>query len=465
MERKKITNTAKTLLILCNVGLFVLVWFCYYNSYTFNRYRSSGGILSCLVYLIIYLFLCDLYKSFRIASMRIWETVFTQVLCFGLADLVLYVECCLIYNRMVNILPGILTVCAQGVGSMLIVFLSKRYMMEHMEPQKAVIIYGKHIEQEEILDFAHRLLHKYAHLFEIDEMYSEKDVSFSMEDVVLDHSTVLMYEVSGRTRRKIMRFSMAHKKNIYFTPTIEDITLQGCSEKHLLDTPMMKYSYVYETPSEYTGKRLLDIVMSLSLLCIASPLLLLSAIAIKVEDGGPVFFKQKRCTKNGKVFEIVKFRSMIVDAEKNGFAPCMERDSRITKVGSILRKTRMDELPQLINILKGDMSFVGPRPERIEHVAKYTKELPEFAYRMRVKGGLTGYAQIYGKYNTSPYDKVRLDLTYIENQSLLLDLKIILLTLKIIFIPESTEGFTEKRSEEIGGSKVKIRDSQENLAK
>ena len=466
MERKKITNTAKTLLILWNTGLFALVWFVYYNDYTFDKYKSTGGVLSCLVYLIIYLFLCDLYKAFRIASVRIWETVFTQLLCFGIADFVLYAECCLIYNRMVNLLPGILTVCAQGLGSMLIVLVSKRYLIDHMEPQKAVIIYGKRISEEEILDFAHRLLHKYSHLFQIDEMYSEADTTFSMEEVILAHNTVLMYEVSGRTRKKIMRFSMAHKKNIYFTPTIEDITLQGCTEKHLLDTPMMKYSYVYETPSEYTGKRILDIVISLSILCITAPLLLISAIAIKIEDGGPVFFKQKRCTKNGKVFEIVKFRSMIVDAEKNGFAPCVEGDSRITKVGKILRQTRMDELPQLINVLKGDMSFVGPRPERVEHVAKYTKELPEFAYRMRVKGGLTGYAQIYGKYNTSPYDKVRLDLTYIENQSLLLDLKIILLTLKIVFIPESTEGFTEKRSKEIGEEEVQIkRGTQEKLAK
>ncbi len=140
-----------------------------------------------------------------------------------------------------------------------------------------------------------------------------------------------------------------------------------------------------------------------------------------------------------------------MDAEKDGnVIPCVEGDSRITKVGSFIRRCRLDELPQLFNVLKGDMSMVGPRPERVEHVEKYTRELPEFAYRMRVKGGLTGYAQIYGKYNTSAYDKLKLDLMYIEKQSLILDLKLILLTIKIMFVPESTEGFETEKSEKIG---------------
>lgn len=173
--------------------------------------------------------------------------------------------------------------------------------------------------------------------------------------------------------------------------------------------------------------------------------MLLVALSIKIEDGGPVFFKQKRVTKDGKVFEILKFRSMIPDAEKAGCQPCTTNDSRITKTGHIIRATRLDELPQLINILKGDMSVVGPRPERVEHVEKYTADLPEFAYRLRVRGGLTGYAQIYGKYNTSAEDKLKMDLMYIEKQSLLLDLQLIFLTIKIMFIPESTEGFEKQK--------------------
>ena len=454
MERKNITNTARALLTLWNVGLFAWVWTKYYNEYAFEQQLFLGGLISCVLYGVVYIGLCNLYKSFRIASMQIGETMFSQLLCFGIADLLLYVECCLISNQLVNLIPGIGTVVAQAVGTALLVTCSKRYMMNNIPAQDTIIVYGKNIDRQEIEEFQNRLLVKYAHLFHIKKIVSEKDILFGMEKQVLDNDTVLLYEVSHGTRKKIMKYTIAHKKNLYFTPSIEDITLQGCTEKHLLDTPLFKYDYVYETPSEYTGKRVFDILFSLFILVVASPFMLISAIAIKLEDGGPVFFKQKRCTKNGEVFEILKFRSMIVDAEKHGFKPCTENDSRITKVGNIIRKTRMDELPQLINILKGDMSFVGPRPERIEHVEQYTKELPEFAYRMRVKGGLTGYAQIYGKYNTTAYDKLKLDLMYIEHQSLLLDLKMILLTLKIIFIPESTEGFTEKKSQDIGNMEV-----------
>lgn len=146
---------------------------------------------------------------------------------------------------------------------------------------------------------------------------------------------------------------------------------------------------------------------------------------------------------------------MIVDAEKDGKShPATEDDPRITPVGKILRATRLDELPQLIDILKGDMSLVGPRPERVEHTELYTKEVPEFQYRLKVKGGLTGYAQLYGKYNTTPYDKLQLDLMYIQNYSFLLDLRLIFMTVKIMFMKESTEGFTEEKSKSLGNNEI-----------
>ena len=189
-------------------------------------------------------------------------------------------------------------------------------------------------------------------------------------------------------------------------------------------------------------KRIFDIVVCSLAMVVAAPIMLLVAIAIKIEDGGPVFYTQDRMSLEGKVFRILKFRSMIVDAEKEGHSiPATDHDPRITKVGAFTRATRIDELPQLLNILKGDMSIVGPRPERVEHMEKYGKDIPEFCFRLKVKGGLTGYAQIYGKYNTSPYDKLRLDLMYIENYSFMQDIKLILMTIRVMLKKESTEGF------------------------
>ena len=177
------------------------------------------------------------------------------------------------------------------------------------------------------------------------------------------------------------------------------------------------------------------------MLLVASPIMLLIALAVKIHDGGTVIYKQTRLTMGGRQFYVYKFRSMRMDAEKDGVARlASEEDDRITPVGKVIRMTRMDELPQLINVLKGDMSLVGPRPERPEIAEEYETWLPQFKSRLKVKAGLTGYAQIYGKYNTTPYDKLKLDLTYIQNYSFLLDLKLLLLTAKILFMKESTEG-------------------------
>ena len=206
-------------------------------------------------------------------------------------------------------------------------------------------------------------------------------------------------------------------------------------------------------------KRAFDLFVSIMAVILLSPVFIIVPVLIKLEDGGPVFYRQKRVTKNGKVFEILKFRSMIVNAEEAGVSvPATENDPRITRTGRFIRACRIDELPQLFNILGGSMSIVGPRPERVEHVEKYKSEIPEFAFREKVKGGLTGYAQIFGKYNTSPYDKIRLDLIYIENYSFLFDLKLIILTIRILFQKESTEGFD--KAEELEKKKQELLKSQ-----
>lgn len=213
---------------------------------------------------------------------------------------------------------------------------------------------------------------------------------------------------------------------------------------NLFDSPLLLSKNDGLQIEQKIVKRLLDIAISAVGLLITSPLFLLIAISIKCTDRGPVFYKQKRLTQGGKEFKIYKFRTMIQDTEKGGRAVlARDEDDRILPVGKILRRLRLDELPQLWNILKGDMSMVGPRPERPELMAEIVEEIPEFVYRLKVKAGLTGYAQVYGKYNTTAYDKLKLDLTYIRNYSIFLDLKLILMTPKVMFLKESTEGVKE----------------------
>lgn len=445
MEKKSITNTAQCLLELWNAGLFSLVWVLFYNGYVFRYKTVSGGLATIAAYLILYNALCSVYKAFRIVSAPVGETLFSQTVAFGVADLAAYAECCLLCHRFVNLLPGAGVAAAQIGGTALILMWSKHYYVTHVPPKRTLLIYGTAVSRQSAADFRRRILEKYGHLFCILELLREEEPEERLKDAIREHDTVLFYEVSVSRRNLLTGLCMTHEKAIYFTPTLADILRQGCSEKHLLDTPLLKYDYAWQGRLPYYFfKRLLDIALSVILLIVALPVMVVTAVAIRREDQGPVFFRQKRCTKGGREFEIIKFRSMREDAEKTGAAMCEENDKRITKVGKIIRASRIDELPQLINILKGDMSFVGPRPERREFIELYSKEIPEFSYRMRVKGGLTGYAQIYGKYNTSAYDKLRLDLVYIENQSLVLDLKILLLTFPIIFRAEATEGFSKE---------------------
>ena len=192
----------------------------------------------------------------------------------------------------------------------------------------------------------------------------------------------------------------------------------------------------------YKGvKRALDVTFSLIGTAVSSPILLAVAAAVKLDSKGPVIFKQERLGKDGKVFEMYKFRSMCVGAEHMGTGQYSYKgDSRVTRVGKIIRATSLDELPQFINILKGDMSIVGPRPERPEIAAQYEKEMPAFSLRLQVKAGLTGTAQVYGRYNTEPRDKLKMDLMYINKMSLAEDLKLIFATIKILLMKESTQG-------------------------
>lgn len=444
MERKNITNTAKLVISVWNIGLFALVWVLVYNRKIFDRHSEMGYVASVLVFILIYTWLCNTYHAFKLASSSVPELIFNQVISFGIADLVLYFICCIGIHGYANIVPGIGTVILQLLGSILFIVYTKQYFIRHIEPEKTIIVYGKKENITDVESFGERLVKKYKHIFSVEKVIMETD---SEIELYIDRfHTIVFYEVSSEIRERLMQICCEKHKKFYYTPNLQDLINQGSSYKQLLDTPLMKYDYSYEKIKSFGAKRIMDIVFSLLFLTLLSPLILVVMICIKAEDQGPVFYRQLRCTKDGNVFEMLKFRSMITDAEQNGVRPCMENDPRITRVGSFIRAHRIDEIPQLINILKGDMSFVGPRPERVEHVEQYTKEMPEFAYRMRVKGGLTGYAQIYGKYNTSAYDKLRLDLMYIENQSIIEDIKIVLLTFRVIFKKESVEGFDVKTS-------------------
>ena len=261
-------------------------------------------------------------------------------------------------------------------------------------------------------------------------------------DAILRCETIFLYDVPVKERTELIEYCYRNMRNIYFSPEISDIVEINSKHTILDDISLINLPVKELSIEQRFMKRCVDVVFSLAAIIITSPIWLLCAAAIKLNDGGKVFFKQKRATKNGKVFEVYKFRTMKENVTNYS---AVADDNRITKVGKVLRKYRLDEFPQFLNILFGDMSLVGPRPEMLENVYLYTEEYPEFAYRLRVKAGLTGYAQIAGKYNTTPKYKLILDLMYIENYSIMKDIKLILQTLIVFFKPDSTEAFDKDR--------------------
>ena len=444
MKRKKRELYKRSLRILFSLLLisahtlcFGIVWLNYYLQGMAAPFFERGNWLFYAVYAIVFIVFLFCFDGLKYGIYRRPNIILSQILATLGTSFLTYLQICLLSLRFVSVLP---LLAMTGVNILICISFTcvSDGVIRFLFPPKRMLVICDSYPPDQLLRKMRGRRDKYAP-GDVVNVSAGMEV---LEPRMLEAESVLVYDVHSEMRNKIIKFCFENDIRAYSTTKISDILIRGAESIHVFDTPLLLYRNIGLSVEQRFLKRLMDIVISLLMLILTSPFLLISALAIKLYDGGPVFFLQDRCTLGGKVFKIHKFRSMIVDAEKDNTPhPAEERDPRITPVGRVLRATRMDELPQLIDILVGNMSIVGPRPERVEHVEKYTAEIPEFSYRLKVRGGLTGYAQLYGKYNTSAYDKLQLDLMYIQNYSVLLDIRLILLTLKIMFMKESTEGF------------------------
>lgn len=435
----------KRLFRLCMVAiLFALemvvyqfVWRKYYSDLMEITYARLGHWMMVAVYGVMLLIFTVIFAGWRIGYLRNFNMVYAQSLTSICANTMIYFQIVLLTRHFYSIAP---IVAMTAVEIILISFWSPAALYVYRKiypPRQVILIYAEHWKESTISKFNTR-----SDCFYVAEKINIIEGLDVICKKVNEYDGVIICDVPSEIRNKILKYCYDNSIRTYTTPKISDIIMRSSETIHLFDTPLVLSRNSGLSVEQRVIKRIFDIIFSLIGIIVFSPFMLIIAIAIKLDDKGPILFKQKRCTENGQVFEILKFRSMIVDAEKDGsVVPTTDNDSRITRVGNFIRKIRFDELPQLFNILKGEMSLVGPRPERIEHVEKYKKEVPEFRYREKVKAGLTGFAQVYGKYNTTAYDKLKMDLMYIQNYKLILDIEIIFQTVKILFEKESTEGF------------------------
>ncbi|MBR6334633.1 MAG: sugar transferase, partial [Clostridia bacterium] len=432
-----IFNTARLLNVAFMVFSIYLCFVRFYNPYLPLQYYWKGKLLIVVLFAFLYFIFTDVYDAFDIKTGRVSDILFSQIIALCISDAIMFFVLIFIMKGFPNIVPALITLAVQVAFLVLWSFVSKKIYLACVPPLKTAVICSSTAGLDSIIKS-----HNLDVQFEIALTVSSDECARDFG--VLEGIEAIFLKALSPDKDEIIKYCISSGIRVFFIPEVGDMFIYGSEKKHMLHLPVFEAGR-YNPPLFFIiVKRAFDILFSLAFIIVLSPFMLIIALAVKLCDGGPVFYRQARLTKDGRQFNIIKFRSMRVDAEKGkAVLSSGESDPRITPVGRVIRKIRADELPQLINILSGSMSFVGPRPERPEIAEIYCSRFPDFSLRLQAKAGLTGYAQVYGKYNTTPEDKLKMDLMYISRPSIAEDFRIVFATIKILFEPESTEGFED----------------------
>jgi len=426
-------------ILLIEVGLYWLLWQLYLNNIIEERFWRRGIWLLSALYGVLLVFFLQTYGGLKIGYLKRGNIIYSHILSLFIVNTIGYFILALIDKKFHSPVSFILLTVVDGIIVCIWVFLFQWIYGVLFPPRRLLVVYGVR-PVFSIMEKIGARDDKYV----IGGSISIDEGIDKIMEKAKEFEGIVVGDVPSHDRNLILKKCYDSSIRVYMIPKISDILVRSSTNLNLFDTPILLSKNEGLQIDQMAVKRFIDIVVSLIGIILTSPLFVMFGAAIHLADRGPIFYTQTRLTIDGKLFKIYKFRTMRVDAEKDGVARLAgEGDNRITDVGKILRATRLDELPQLFNIIKGEMSLVGPRPERPEIAAEYMEDLPEFAMRLKMKAGLTGYAQVHGKYNTTPYDKLKLDLHYIRNYSLWMDLILIVLTPKVLFMKESTEGVGE----------------------
>lgn len=436
--KRMIMFWAKLFIVLVQTGMYGWLWFHHYKDMMPVEYWNRGNWAVVALYGVFILVFSRAFGALKVGYLKTWDIMYSQVLTIFCVNGVTYLQLSLIngdWKFLENSEPMIRLGCYDFVLVLIWALFMRWIYAIIYPPHEMLLIYGN-ISPNAII----RKLESRGDKYHVKEKVALSAGVETIYERILRYDAVLIGDIMVEDRNRFIKFCFEKNIRCYTIPKISDIMIRNSESIDLFDSPLLLFRNNGLTYRQMFVKRAMDIGISALGIVLASPVMLLIAACIKLYDGGPVFYKQNRQTKDGKEFQILKFRSMIVDSERQGARLAKANDDRITPVGKVIRRLHFDELPQLFNILSGDMEFVGPRPERKEITEEYTKKIPEFPFRLKVKAGLTGYAQVYGQYNTVPYDKLKLDLTYITNYSIWLDIKLIILTVKILFQKEKSEG-------------------------
>lgn len=421
--------------LIFETAIFAYMWYAIYWHMMDNPFYRRGNWAAVGLYMLCMFFFTRTYGGYQLGYLRTSEACLSHALAILCGNVVGYLELCMLTVDYLPLKPMVFATLIEIAAISVWVIIVRKGFKRLYPPHKMIVIYGDY-SPENMIDKMNSRRDRY----DVCALVSMKMGFDKIYKMIPDYEEVLLCDLPSQTRNKLLKYCFDHSIRTYVTPKVSDIIMAGMDDIYMFDTPLYLARNQGLTPPARFVKRVFDITLSVIGLVIASPFMLIIAICIKAYDGGSIFYRQERLTLNGRSFNIIKFRSMCVDSEKHGARLAKKNDDRITPIGKVLRNIHMDELPQLFNVLKGDMSIVGPRPERPEIFEQYEELIPEFVFRLKVKAGLTGFAQVHGRYNTTPYDKLKLDMTYIQQFSLIMDFKLVLMTVKILFQKENTEG-------------------------
>ena len=446
-----------SLVVLAQMAVFAYVWYTVYRGQIDEPFWRKGNWVLIAIYGLMFAMFAKLYGGLKVGYLKRVDVFYSLTLALLCTNVVEYFEITLINRWFLSPGPMIEMTGLQLILIIIWIWGSRYIYSKLYRARKLLVIYGDRDPGDDLIHKMNSRKDKYDISGKVHSSVGEREIHKLMRN----YDGVIIWDLPSMERNRYLKYCFAHSIRCYVSPKISDIILMGSDRIHLFDTPLLMSRNMGLSIDQRAAKRVMDMVISGIGIVITSPIMLIIALAVKLYDRGPVFYFQERLTVGGRSFMICKFRSMCVDSENNGARLASKHDSRITPVGKVLRNLHLDELPQLFNVFKGDMSLVGPRPERKTIMREYEKELPEFYYRLKVKAGLTGYAQVYGKYNTTPYDKLKLDLFYIENYSFLLDIKLIFMTVKIFFQKEVSEGVDDKQVNALKDSGNSVKTDEE----
>ena len=408
--------------------------------YPYSLYYFWGNILVQVLYMASLYMMSRIYNGFNFGNAGLQEIAVSWALCLVVANVFMYFVLSLRVEELLPVLGFVIILAVQtGIVMPMIILTNKVYYRQN-PAHKAAIIYGNAEKLDEYCSIVTMQRQK----FSVDHVVSQDADTGRLLDIVDRAESVFFLNVDEKQQDWLFEYCYLHNKHTYVIPTFSYILLNTANTLWMSNTPVFSLKKPEPDMGTQFIKRLIDITLSLLGIILTSLIMLVVWAAVRLYDNHPAIYKQVRVTRDGKKFTLYKFRSMSPDAEDDGVPRLSAiNDERITPIGRFIRRTRLDELPQLFNVLSGSMSIVGPRPERPEIAKQYEEKYPNFAFRTKVKAGITGFAQIYGRYNTAPEEKLFLDIMYIETFSILEDIKLMLQTLKVIFQGSSTEGIED----------------------